>query len=137
MAGKSRVVALKGVARPSWHGRRLIAASMYQKGKHFVLAALLLRQKGGYEYVVLHLLCQGIEITLKALLLSADYDTHRPKLRSYGHDLLRLILRCTSSRLPRRSSSAMSRNGCACHQSGPNTATRAALTRFRRLTSTA
>ena len=64
---------------------------MYQKGKHFLGAALLLRQKGGHEYVVLHLLCMGIEITLKALLLFADYDTHKPKLRRpYGHDLMQL-----------------------------------------------
>lgn len=61
---------------------------MYAKGKAFLGAAILLRQKGGDEFVVLHLLCQGIEITLKGLLLFIDYDKHKPKLRRIGHKLL-------------------------------------------------
>jgi hypothetical protein len=70
--------------RLTTYGKRMVAASMYAKGKNFLGAAMLLRKKGGYEYVVLHLLCQGIEITLKALLLVADYDAYKPKLRKYG-----------------------------------------------------
>lgn len=66
------------------YGKRMVAASMYAKGKNFLGAAMLLRKNGGYEYVVLHILCQGIEITLKALLLFADYDAYKPKLRKYG-----------------------------------------------------
>jgi hypothetical protein len=54
-------------------GKQEIAAAMYVKGKNFLGAAMLLRQKGGYEYVVLHLMCQGIEITLKAFLLFKDH----------------------------------------------------------------
>jgi hypothetical protein len=76
------------------HGKRMVAESMYAKGKAFLAAALLLRQKGGEEYVVLHLLCQGIEVTLKGLLLAVDYDTFKPKLRKFGkfgHDLVAVI----------------------------------------------
>jgi hypothetical protein len=67
---------------------------MFSKGKNFLAAAILLRQNGGYEYVVLHLLCQGIEIVLKALLLFKEFDKHRAMLSSkdggYGHNLVRL-----------------------------------------------
>ena len=58
-----------GSGRLTIHGKRLVAESMYAKGKGFLGAALLLRREGGYGYVVLQLLCQGVEITLKALLL--------------------------------------------------------------------
>jgi hypothetical protein len=73
------------------HGKRLVAESMYAKGKSFIGAALLLRQRGGYEYVVLHLLCQGIEITLKALLLWKEYDKYHPRLKKFGHHLAKLV----------------------------------------------
>ena len=61
------------------------------KGKAFIGAALLLRQRGGYEYVVLHLLCQGIEVLGKGYLLLVNYDAHKPKLRKYGHNLVKLV----------------------------------------------
>ena len=74
----------------SLHGKRMIANAMYQKGVSFLGAAILLRQKGGHEYVVLHLLCQGLEIVLKAALLFRDYNRYRPQLvRPLGHDLSR------------------------------------------------
>ena len=60
-------------------GKAAIAASMYEKGKAFVGAATLLSRQGDsehVEYVVLHLLCQGIEIVLKGLLLFKDYDRY-------------------------------------------------------------
>jgi hypothetical protein len=79
-----------GVARGkiSAGRKRAIAQSMYAKGKAFIGAALLLRQKGGYEYVVLHLICQGVENVLKGLLLNHNYDKYEPKLRQYfRHDL--------------------------------------------------
>jgi hypothetical protein len=60
---------------------------MYEKGRSFIGAAILLRQRGGYEYVVLHLLCQGIEIVLKSFLLFHSYDTYKPLLRKLSHDL--------------------------------------------------
>ena len=75
-------------------GKNAISMSMYLKGKNFLAAAMLLRKNNGYEYVVLHLLCQGIEITLKALLLRANYDKYKTKLRKYGrsgHDLVPLV----------------------------------------------
>lgn len=73
------------------HGKRLVAQSMYAKGKSFLGAALLLRQKKGYEYVVLHLICEGIEITLKGLLLLKDYDKYKSRLkRPFGHNLEKL-----------------------------------------------
>lgn len=85
------------------HGKRLIAESMYVKGKSFLGAAILLRQGMGYEFVVLHLLCQGIEITLKGLLLYKDYNKYINRLKpskkdttAFGHDLEKLAEAATS-----------------------------------------
>ena len=73
------------------YSKRMVAESMYEKGKRFIAAALLLRQRQGYEYGVLHLLCQGIEITLKGLLLMNDYDKYKGKLKSaFGHNIKKL-----------------------------------------------
>lgn len=71
-------------------GKRLVAESMYQKGKSFLGAAILLHKKRGHEYVTLHLLCQGMECVLKGLLLLKAYDKHMPKLKRIGHNLERL-----------------------------------------------
>ena len=63
------------------------------KGKNFLGAAMLLRKAGGYEYIVLYLLCQGIEITLKSFLLFHDYDKYWPLLKKrFGHDLEKLTI---------------------------------------------
>jgi len=72
------------------YAKRQCALSMYSKGKSFLGAAILVRQAGGYEYVVLHLLCQGIEIVLKAILLIRNFDRYSGKLKRYGHDLGKL-----------------------------------------------
>lgn len=85
------------VTKLTAHGKRMVAESMYDKGKAFLGAAVLLRQKGGYEYVVLHLLCQGIEIVLKGLLLAIDYDKFKPKLRQFDHDLLKVTDAATAA----------------------------------------
>lgn len=88
------IASMKGTGRLTRHGKRLVAESMYAKGGNFFGAAILLRQKGGYEYVVLHLLCQGLEIVVKALLLMRDYDRYKPMLKSkggFGHDLEKLV----------------------------------------------
>jgi hypothetical protein len=69
------------------HAKQFIADAMYEKGKAFVGAALLVDQKDGHPAVVLHLLCQGIEIILKALLLRHDYAHYKPRLKKLGHDL--------------------------------------------------
>ena len=75
------IVSALGTATLTVHGKRMVAESMYVKGKVFLGAAVLLRQKGGYEFVVLHLLCQGIEVVLKGLLLAIDYDKFNPSSR--------------------------------------------------------
>lgn len=74
------------------HGKRRIAYATYHKGSAFIAAALLLREKSGNEYVVLHLLCQGLELVLKASLLFRDYDKYRRALerRDLGHNLSRV-----------------------------------------------
>jgi hypothetical protein len=71
-------------------GEKLIAASMMQKGRAFISAALLLRQRDGYEYAVLHLMCQGIEVLGKGYLLSIDYQHYQSKLRAYRHNLVKV-----------------------------------------------
>ena len=86
----TKIASASCAGRLAPHGKRMVAESMYAKGKSFLGAAMLLRQNGGYEYVVLHLLCQGIEIVLKALLLAIDYDKYKPKLKKLGHDLLKI-----------------------------------------------
>jgi hypothetical protein len=78
--------------KPTTYAKNQIAKSMYWKGKNFLQAAVLLRQHGGNEYIVLHLLCQGIEIVLKALLLIKDFDTYKPRIKSeFGHNLETLV----------------------------------------------
>ena len=72
------------------YAKKKVAHAMFRKGTHFLAAAVLLHQKDGYRDVVLHLLCQGLEIVQKGLLLASDYDKFRPKLKTpLGHDLVR------------------------------------------------
>jgi hypothetical protein len=78
-------------AGPTAHGTRLIAESMYAKGKAFLGAAILLRDHKGNEFVVLHLVCQGIEAPLKGLLLVIDYDKFKPELKKLNHNLLNIV----------------------------------------------
>ena len=82
-------------------GKEVIAASMYGKGKAFVGAAILLSRQGDSEhvdYVVLHLLCQGIELVLKGLLLLKDYDRYESSLiNSLGHNLHKIALEAVSA----------------------------------------
>lgn len=75
------------------HLKRRAARALYGKGEQFIIAALLLREKKGNEYVVLHLLCQGIEIVLKALLLLRDFDKYKPLILEfrYRHNLMQLV----------------------------------------------
>ena len=55
-------------------------------------AAVLLQQRGeGFDYVVLHLWCQGLEIFLKGLLLMKDSEAYHPRLRSFNHNLILLV----------------------------------------------
>jgi hypothetical protein len=83
---------LSGKARLTKSGKAYLTRAIFTKGKQFVASAVLLKQRGGYQYVVLHLLCQGMEILQKALLLAHDYDTFKPKIskkNEFGHDLLK------------------------------------------------
>ncbi|HPE01980.1 MAG TPA: hypothetical protein P5024_09340 [Burkholderiaceae bacterium] len=81
------------------YGKNMRALSMYGKGRAFLLAAALLNgsmEKRGHrseatEYVVLHLLCQGIETALKGLLLLHDFDHWNGRQKkTLGHRLLRV-----------------------------------------------
>ena len=88
------MVELKVTFKPSdltLHGGRYIAHALYSKGRSFMGASVLLKDHGGDEYVALHLLCQGIEIVLKALLLELDYKKYDKLQRKYGHDLQKVI----------------------------------------------
>jgi hypothetical protein len=81
--------------KPTNYAKSLLSKKLYFKGKNFVEAAILLRCHQGDEYVVLQLLCQGIEIILKALLLLKNYDFYTPLMKSeysggFGHNLVRL-----------------------------------------------
>ena len=74
------------------YGQRLYTLSLYGKGKSFIAAGVLLRQQGGYAYVVLHLLCQGIEICCKAFLLALDFKKYAGNTgKLYGHDLVKVV----------------------------------------------
>lgn len=85
-------VALKfsGPLSLSIYGRKVVARSMCEKGKSFLQAAVLLEQQGGNKSVVLYLVCQGIEIMLKGLLLFKDFEKYSVQNKCIGHDLIRL-----------------------------------------------
>ncbi len=81
------------------YAQRQLNLLLYEKGKSFVQAALLLhvhsKNKPISEYVVLHIFCQGTEIILKALLLLKDDRHYRPllkKKRDFGHNLEKLSI---------------------------------------------
>jgi hypothetical protein len=88
----TQIVSVAAVATITSHGKWLIAASMYGKGKAFVGAHLLVKQQiidEPGQYVALNLLAQGVEVTLKSLLLFRDYDKYSPKLPNhFGHNLV-------------------------------------------------
>jgi hypothetical protein len=86
-AAVSATVNISGTANLSLYGKRQLALAMYDRGRHFLGASILLRRHGGPSYVVVHLFCQGAEIILKSLLLLRDYDSYKPKLKKVGHNL--------------------------------------------------
>jgi hypothetical protein len=86
------IVHAQGSLKPSKHAKALLTLAMFRKGSQFVAAAILLKQRGGHQYVVLHLVCQGMEILQKALLLARDYNTYTRQIkdrRLFGHDLIK------------------------------------------------
>jgi len=95
--GKCRmaIIQLKSKSgRLTPYGKKEVAHAWFCRGANFLLAAKLLEKKGRSRYVFLHLLCQGLEIIIKALLLMQNYDTYKPKLISeskggLGHDLVK------------------------------------------------
>jgi hypothetical protein len=84
-------------------GKQRVTESMYLKGKAFIGAAILLRRQAPSseetDYVFLHLLCQGIEITLKGLLLHKDYDKYfgRLKKKPLHHNLFEIAKEASSA----------------------------------------
>lgn len=75
-------------------GKQFSAWQFYLRGRQFIRAALALDQDDpGDGYVVRHLLCQGIELILKALLLRKNYNNYFPLLskKKYGHNLIALL----------------------------------------------
>jgi hypothetical protein len=84
---KPIVLAAKATLRPANAGQEMIARSMLDKGRGFAGAALLLRKQTGPAFVVLHLLCQGLEIIWKAGLLLRSYKRYKPVLKVFSHDL--------------------------------------------------
>ena len=73
------------------YGKHVIATEMYTKGKAFIGASILLSRNHGHPSVILHLMCQGIELVLKAILLRCDYDRYQPLLRKLGHNLINIV----------------------------------------------
>jgi hypothetical protein len=76
---------------------------MYFKGKAFIGAAFLLKKQQcsdteHVEYVVLYLLCQGIEVVLKGLLLFNNFDKYRLLLprKVLGHNLYEIAKEVSS-----------------------------------------
>jgi len=89
-----------GSGRLTAYGKRMVAHAMYSKGTSFLGAAALLHRQGSYESVVLHLMCQGIEIILKALLLVSNHDKYAPQLTALGHNLEKLAWISTEESFP-------------------------------------
>jgi HEPN domain-containing protein len=88
---KSKVVKGKATLHLSSYGKQQVALAMFSNGKAYLKAAFLLKEKGGDGYVVLHLVCQSIELIMKSLLLRKNYNTYSGKIKGYGHDLKRVI----------------------------------------------
>jgi hypothetical protein len=90
----AKIISATGTGKMTAYAKRGVSQSMYDRGSAFIAAAILLRRHANSEahhYVVLHLLCQGIEVTLKGLLLLANYDSYQPQLKSIlGHHLRKI-----------------------------------------------
>jgi hypothetical protein len=82
---------ISGTAKPTAHGKRAVAISIYERGKAFSRAADALNipsQSQADTLVQLHLFCQATELVLKALLLIQNYEEFKPKLeKKLHHDL--------------------------------------------------
>lgn len=85
---------LSGTGHLSILGKQEVARAMVERSKSFLGAAVLLKQHSGNGYVWRYLLCQGIEVLLKGLLLLKSYNTYNGKLRTIGHNLLTAADHC-------------------------------------------
>ncbi len=88
---------LQGTAHLTDYGKAAVAKAMIGRGENFLGAAVLLKREGGNGYVWRYLLCQGIEVVLKGLLLLKSYNEHHPTLREIGHDLTKAADRCAEA----------------------------------------
>lgn len=88
------LVNITGTAIATRHAKTMIVQAEYAKGKSFLGATILLRQRAcseADEYVFRHLLCQAIELILKSVLLAVNYDRFQPQLATkLGHRLLKI-----------------------------------------------
>ena len=80
----------EGAAVGTAHVNQLRARAMYQRGEHFLLAAVLLERYRGDGFAVLYLLCQSVEVMLKAVLILRDYAGNKSRLKRFGHDISKL-----------------------------------------------
>jgi len=72
------------------HGKIALAHAMFFKGKSFLAAGILLDRDNGHKDVVLYLICQGLEILQKSLLMLRDCNKYgEEKLKKIGHDLMK------------------------------------------------
>ena len=92
---KGKTAPARAGGRLTTYGKRRYAIATYEKGKAFLFAALLLRlnaKSEPQEYVVRHLLCQGVELISKAVLLFVDYDKNMPLMeRHFGHHIRKTV----------------------------------------------
>lgn len=96
----ARVVLPSGYGWLAPFGKCRVAASMFLKGKEFFGAILVSCQANSEhnDYVMLHLLCQGIEVSLKGLLLFSDYDKYIVRLvKPLGHNLLKIAVEASAA----------------------------------------
>lgn len=85
-------VAEKIIMKPTQYARKLESKIMYEKGKSFITSYILLKRQNGHPLVCIHLLCQGIEIIMKSLLLIHDYDKYKnSKNKKIGHNITKSI----------------------------------------------
>ena len=69
---KTHIVKRRTTLAATPHAQNIRARMMVERGKGFVAAAVLLDQKARHYEVVLHLICQGLEVFIKGLLLIRD-----------------------------------------------------------------
>jgi hypothetical protein len=92
------------LGRPSKHSKRIIADEMQRRGESFLVASACLNRAQGSPLAIRHLICQGMELYLKGLLLEADFDRYQPRLPGknrrrpdgIGHDLEKLLGVCVA-----------------------------------------